>query len=412
MGDSAWYNDPSHRDHLQLAERLYDVVDLLLIAPGLRESPALGTSAVSAQARLQVGLDLPSVASTCVGEDFVAQLLDFKTKFFFSLADEVQKSLSKMVDTSAKDMFAGLLGSLDTVFGADSSCRALSFTDDRIVQHLLEWQLPADLAKTLRDFAAEANDTCLASQVEFVFSTHAVLQRFAVCLKWWMASVTPGNAATTMDAQKASLTTVAYMKELRAQFAIYKRLSTSEEQARLQKVFGSGKGSVKALDSRFKADDLAYHICRSVQDFMGFVSETWTSHLTCLTEKITSWTIRIKDVDRNSTLSNDELIKALIGNPHYENLPAACDFLETLRKVLKPFCKDGTQLSAPVVACILKAAHGATQRGIECVAFTYGVFLVKHGLAMEKSLVKRIETVYGLLKKSSDQHIVLGTDLV
>ncbi len=84
--------------------------------------------------------------------------------------------------------FKGLLADIEKVFGSGGPHDRFKFQDDAAVARMAEWEMPLDSVKQIRDFAVQAKDLRLVSQVEFVFSYHALMKPFAECAIWWLKS--------------------------------------------------------------------------------------------------------------------------------------------------------------------------------------------------------------------------------
>ena len=128
----------------------------------------------------------------------------------------------------------------------------------------------------------------------------------------------------------------------------------------------------------FIADVAAQKVSRAAMVLLDNVGKTWTRRVVTLTARVQAWTVRIED--RATLLPKPDMLTKLLGNLGYERLPAAFGLLASMRKLGKACLEDGLGLGAMVSAEALQGSGEAVRAGIECVATTYGIFLVGYHL--------------------------------
>ncbi len=305
-----------------------------------------------------------------------------------------------------------LLKALRALFG-DTEVQAIDFQSADFVEQVGKWDLTCEDMGGLIRLGSDCEDAVFTDRVAFIQGLLTVAQATVPLLRWWLGTKKIEEVSARTEAQVVTAERVKMMAELRLQFVHFK---SSRSNSALLTMFSADGDSILGpiLHGKFAAKSVVDNIVGTVEGFLAEVGRVWSSHGEELAKNVKSWCpAGFVDIEkRKALLADAALPKAMIENKAYGTLPDGCNMLASLQGMYKDLLGDGTGLPAPVSKEVLEAMESSRSLGVQCVTWTFGIFLALHQLPKMANDTARAKQVEDFLKQAKGKGCNLdGSDL-
>ena len=350
--------------------------------------------------------DLPTGADSMLGPDLHRDMTKFKTETFQDLLLTVDSKILMACDAEAQSKGAKLLKSLEEVFQcSEVSARPVVRIDIADSDRWAKWDLDNGYMQSLMAFATECGDGQFKQQLSWLASFRRCAQACAAVHQWWGID-DASKPDSTRDRRCIAAKPVDLVKELRLQWRLFAEGSGFD----LEQLF-TCTGNIRILDKWLDAKVVTNLLNEACSDLVSRISEGWNRDCCELSDLIVSW---IPDFAKSgdSLLGDQDMLKLLLSNPHYEELAPAAGKLSEMRSHAKAFLCEGTSHTPSIPQATLKSSGAAIKKAVACVTITFGIYLLFKSLPAIANQVVRQKEIQHFLQNAKAKKVTLPGDIV